>query len=111
MSTSERRLYTRLSMQAYAVNVTCRLLADGLTHRVNLVDISAGGARLRFDRPFDPERFPLGSSLSFSLENRPDQGLLQSRDAEVRWCTEQELGLRFLSPLPLGAAALQTLVG
>ena len=73
----------------------------------NVVDLSAGGARLRMHEPHAASR---GTGLTFSLNTIDDGGLLQQRPAFVRWTSDLELGIEFDPGLGVGVSTLQKLL-
>ena len=87
---ADRRAYPRV-----AVALPAFLQADGERHSVQLLDLSAGGAKLTC-----AARFPIGTAVSL------DCGTL-GRAATVRWQNDEFVGLSFDSELdPRDVAAL-----
>jgi len=104
---SERRAYKRIQLLAYACNKTCTLVLERERLIAHVVDVSAGGARLRAQNPHGASR---GLALTFSLNEVDDGGLLQLRTACVRWTSDLELGIEFDQNLGVGVSALQKLL-
>jgi hypothetical protein len=73
---------------------------------MELVDISAGGARLKLKA-----QFPLsGKGLVLSVHGVNDGGRLQNLSAQIRWRTDQEFGIQFDANLDLTVSELQRLI-
>ncbi len=75
---------------------------------LDLVDISAGGARLKAK---DPLPDFAGSRLVLSVHGVKDSGRLQNLPAQVRWRSGQEIGVQFDTKLDMAVQELQHLVG
>jgi hypothetical protein len=103
----DRREYTRIPMCAYSCGKLCSLELGGASASASLVDISAGGARLRLAAPL-PEVPAEG--LHLSVLGVADKGLLQDLPARIRWRNGQELGVKFDVALGIGLSDLQRLV-
>jgi hypothetical protein len=103
----ERRQYGRLNLLAYGQGKTCTLELDGVRCQADLIDISAGGARLKH---LPPPAIPQGKALVFSVERIDDGGLLQKLAATIRWRNGQELGIQFDTALDVAIVTLQKLV-
>lgn len=102
----DRRQFERVHIVAYGQNKTCILVLGGQRCQADLIDISAGGARIRLAAPPAFE----GKDLSFSVSGVDDKGLLQNLTAKICWQNGQELGIRFLPELETSIGALQRLV-
>lgn len=78
------------------VNATARaiLRTGGKTISAELCDISASGAKVRTNRQIAP-----GPSVQLTLPGMPPIR------AHVRWTEEEELGLSFETPIPIGLIA------
>ncbi len=104
----DRRRHPRITFKAYGLSYICALLVDGTVHEAVIVDISAGGARLR----------PLGGwaaparGQALEVDTRfPGVAVADARRRGiVRWQTGQEFGVAFDSELPYGVADLQCLL-
>jgi len=107
MECSERRQYTRFSLCAYGCDKACTVELGGSRLTADLVDISAGGARLKLSAPL-PEL--TGKELVFSVDSAPGGALLQKIPAEIRWRKGQEIGIKFGKELVIGLSDLQRLV-
>ncbi|MDR3640360.1 MAG: PilZ domain-containing protein [Humidesulfovibrio sp.] len=105
--TQERRQYGRLSLLAYGQGRICTLEFDGLRCKADLIDISAGGARLRHTPPPD---LPDAKTLVLTIHGVEDGGLLQKLSASIRWRNGQEIGVKFAQDLEVGVSTLQRLV-
>lgn len=104
---AERRKYTRVQLCAYGVDKVCIAIMGQQRCRMDLVDISAGGARLKVQTPL-PE--PVGTLLSLSVQGVADSGRLQNLSAQIRWRSGQELGIQFGTQLDIALAELQRIV-
>lgn len=104
---TERRAYTRIQLRAYACDKTCLLVIKGRHVTACLVDLSAGGARLRLPEAVE---LPRGQELAFSLNKASDGGLLQNLNATVRWQSEKDIGIQFDTVLEVGVSTLQNLI-
>jgi hypothetical protein len=104
---SERRQFGRLNLLAYGIGKQCDLLMGEMACMAELIDISAGGARLRLHAPLAVEG---GRKLVFSVQNVSDKGALQRIASTVRWQSGLEIGLRFDNELRLAVSALQKLI-
>jgi c-di-GMP-binding flagellar brake protein YcgR len=103
----DRRSYVRIPMCAYSCGKFCSVEVNGGRISASLVDISAGGARLRLSAPLpDP---PL-LALTVSVDDVPDNGLLKDLRAQIRWRCGQEIGVKFERALGIGLSDLQRLV-
>ncbi|SNR68672.1 PilZ domain-containing protein [Humidesulfovibrio mexicanus] len=104
----ERRQYGRVHLLAHGRNKTCTLEFSGQSSRAELIDISAGGARVRCSppRPGDDVR-----DVVVCVQAVNDNGLLQQLQSEIRWRDGAEYGLQFVYPLQVGLRTLQELVG
>lgn len=80
---ADRRAYPRVPVALPAF-----LQADGTRHAVQLLDVSAGGAKLNCPAP-------LAAGTAVTL----DCGVLGRRAAEVRWQNGEILGVRFEAEL------------
>ena len=78
----ERRKHVRLTIRAYGYNYECRLKHQGVTHRVHLIDIALGGARLKLLHPLPSPLPAQGATVAFSLPET-DQKLGQIGRAHV----------------------------
>ena len=106
---SERRQTPRIYLRAYAFNRHAELNKGGRVHRLTLVDISMGGARLSAAEGGVNALFNVGDSVVCSIPGISDGGKLQNLSCEVRWVDAAQIGLRFLAELSLSTAQLQQL--
>lgn len=106
---SERRQTSRIYLRAYAFNRQTEVHKDGKSHRLGLVDISMGGARLSLAQGGAGSLFSVGDTVTCSIPGVADAGKLQNLSCEVRWVDAAQLGLRFLSEISLSTAQLQQL--
>lgn len=104
-STIERRTHLR----AYAYGKICTVTTRGLKHRVDLIDISPGGSRLRFTASNVPA-LDQNEVITLSCDDPSLSGLLNAISAEVRWKSPNEIGVRFLDELPMGTSDIQRLI-
>ncbi|MCK9240826.1 PilZ domain-containing protein [Desulfocurvus sp.] len=107
-SDMERRRHLRITLKAYGLNHVCALRLDGTTREAFIVDISAGGARLR---PKDGRPAP-GRGQVLELETR-FRGVSEAdgrRRGVVRWAAGEEFGMAFDQELPYGVSDLQCLL-
>lgn len=106
-SAMERRQYGRVHLLAHGRNKTCAVEFSGQRTRAELIDISAGGARVRCSPPLP------GSDVRevvICVQGVNDNGLLQHLQGEVRWREGAEYGIQFAYPLEVGVRTLQDLV-
>jgi hypothetical protein len=94
-------------MSAYSYGKFCALDLNGVQAKASLVDISAGGARLRLTAPMQTK--PSGLVL-VSVLDVDDKGALKNLRGQIRWSTGQELGVKFDTALIIGLSDLQRLV-
>lgn len=106
-SGSERRQFGRLNLLAHGRSKVCTLEFEGGARQANLIDISAGGARIRCTPALGADV----RKLLISVNNVNDKGLLQRLESSVRWRSEQECGLQFKTELEVGLRTLQDIVG
>jgi len=107
-SAHDRRLHPRITFKAYGLAYVCALRLEGAVREALIVDISAGGARLRPRGGWPaPAR---GQALE--LDTRfPGVAVADARrQGVVRWQTGVEFGVAFDHELPYGVADLQCLL-
>jgi len=103
----ERRQFGRLHLLAYGRDKTCAIHIGGIKCQADLIDVSAGGARLKH---VPPPPLPSHPELVFSVPSLDDGGLLQNLPATVRWRNGDELGIKFDQSLDVAISTLQRLV-
>lgn len=103
---SERRQYGRLNLLAHGRGRVCTLEFEGGPWQAELIDISAGGARIRCATVLGAEV----RRLVFSVNSVDDKGLLQRLESSIRWRNEHECGLQFETQLEVGLHTLQGIV-
>lgn len=104
---TERRQFSRIHLVAHGRSKFCAVQVAHSEREAALIDISAGGARLKFPPP------PLEQAVKgvvFSVKNLDDRGLLQNLRATVRWRRDDEIGLQFEPELDVPLRVLQDLV-
>lgn len=89
LASTKRRSSPRVASNARAI-----LRTAGKTVPAELCDISASGAKIRTNRPIVP-----GPWVQLTLPGMPPIR------AHVRWVDEDELGLSFETPIPIGVIA------
>lgn len=104
----ERRRFGRVHLLAHGRDKTCAVRLVHAEREAALIDISAGGARLRF---VPPPLDPTVKGLTLSVMNLKDGGLLQGLTAAVRWRRGDEIGVQFQPELDVPLRVLQELVG
>lgn len=104
----ERRSYIRVQLLAYGQGKRCTLEIAGVRHQADLIDISAGGARLKLMQSLAASN---AKTLLFSVLDVQDDGLLQKIPATTRWYTGQEIGIQFVQELDTAVTTLQRMVG
>lgn len=104
----ERRRYGRVHLLAHGRNKTCAVRVQQTEREAALIDISAGGARLKFA---PPPLDPLVKGLQLSVKGLDDGGLLQGLPATVQWRRGDEIGVQFRAELAVALHRLQELVG
>lgn len=109
MPQSERRKHSRLELKAYGFSHVCRLRTMFGVVNVHLIDISPGGARIRF---METNAVQLTVAASVELDT-----LISARDTaldgihgQIRWMHGEECGLMFERELELAATDLQDLL-
>ncbi len=100
----ERRRHLRIQLRAYAYNQKAVVLKGGLSHSLNLVDISAGGVRIS-DAAGLADRFGVGDVLHVTFPGT--SRLPQRMESIVRWIDAAQMGLQFQAELDLGLAEIQ----
>lgn len=105
---TERRAYVRIHPRAYACEKTCTLLVEGKTVTACLVDLSAGGARLKLSMALEG---PKDQAIVFTLDDVPHKGRFSALPSRVRWRNGVEIGIQFDAPLDMGVSTLQKLIG
>ena len=105
---SERRQFGRVHLLAHGRDRTCTIVYGDTVGQAMLIDISAGGARIRCTPP-PPGLDVTQLVLHVAVVN--DAGRLQNLAGSVRWRDGTELGVQFVNELDLGVRALQDLVG
>ena len=104
----DRRLYARVQLCAYGVDTVCIVIQGQERCHLDLVDLSTGGARLKLKElapKFNDKR------LTLSVHGVKDGGRLQNLSAQIRWQSEQEIGVQFDIPLDMTITELQSLIG
>lgn len=104
----ERRQFNRLNLLAHGRGRVCTVDYQGGTGKADLIDISAGGARIKCMSPCPGEDV---RKLRLSVDGVDDKGLLQRLEGEIRWRNGQEFGIQFVRELEVGLRTLQDLVG
>jgi len=104
----ERRQFGRLNLLAYGQGKTCTLEFDGTRCQAELIDISAGGARLRWNAPQGDGTM---KHAVFSLCGGSDGGRLQGLASVIRWRHGLEIGIQFAHELDVPVSTLQKMVG
>ncbi|MBU1228569.1 MAG: PilZ domain-containing protein [Proteobacteria bacterium] len=107
-SHAERRQYTRVQLCAYGVNKMCDAVLGSLRCSMELVDISAGGARLKLKCALQESA---GGRLALSVQGVQDRGRLQNMACQIRWRTAQEIGVQFEAQLKIPLSELQRIIG
>ena len=103
----ERRQFGRVHLLAHGRGKTCTITVQGMGRKADLIDISAGGARLKLSPPpLDPGDV----KLVFSACDLDDGGLLQNLSATVQWRNGFEIGVQFRPELNASVRELQNLV-
>lgn len=103
----ERRQYDRVPLLAYGQGKNCILEIGGRNIQADLIDISAGGARVRMKAPLAAGET---KNLVFSVSAVDDKGLLQKLPAVIRWQSGPELGVQFVEQLDVAVSTLQRMV-
>lgn len=103
----ERRQFGRLNLLAYGQGKTCTLEFGGTRCQAELIDISAGGARLKWQ---GTQGDPAVKQVVFSLCGGSDGGQLQGLASVIRWRHGQELGIQFVHELEVPVSTLQKMV-
>lgn len=103
----ERRQFSRIHLMAHGRGKTCTIKVPGAERTADLIDISAGGARLKFAPP-PPEAGM--KNVVFAVNNLDDGGLLQDLPASIQWRNGLEVGVQFRPELEVSVRELQNLV-
>lgn len=104
----ERRQFGRLNLLAHGRGRVCTVEYKGGAGKADLIDISAGGARIKCIPPCPGQEI---RKVRMRVENINDNGLLQGLEGEIRWRNGQEFGIQFLPELEVSLRTLQDLVG
>ncbi|MHC1751168.1 PilZ domain-containing protein [Humidesulfovibrio sp.] len=104
----ERRQFGRLNLLAHGRGRVCTVEYKGGAGKADLIDISAGGARIKCIPPCPGEEI---RKVRLRVDNINDNGLLQRLEGEIRWRNGQECGIQFLPELEISLRTLQDLVG
>jgi hypothetical protein len=105
---TERRRFGRLNLLAHGRDRVCTIEFEGGSRKADLIDISAGGARIKCAPPCPGEHV---RKLVMRVEDVQDKGLLKGLEAEIRWRNGQEFGIQFTTALDVGVRTLQDMVG
>lgn len=103
----ERRHYARVQLCAYGINKVCIGMAGQERCSLDLVDISAGGARLKLKSGLAES---VGKDLILSVQGVQDGGRLQNLAAHIRWRDGQEIGVQFKEQLGIALSELQRII-
>jgi c-di-GMP-binding flagellar brake protein YcgR len=106
----ERRKFARIAMRAYASEHNCGVAKGSLRLKVQLIDISPGGARLKLADPLGGVPLARGDRISLDTGLKNAQDALNNLAAEVRWVGEIDFGVHFAPELDLTAGDLQRLL-
>ncbi|UZP66303.1 PilZ domain-containing protein [Desulfovibrio mangrovi] len=111
MTTShlERRKHSRLELKAYGFSHLCCVHYGGKSLEVHLIDISPGGARIRYLNAAGSRPESL-SSVHFDTKLNMNGVQLNGLGSSVRWVNGDECGLKFDRELELAASDLQLLL-
>ncbi len=107
----ERRKHLRISLKAYGFNHSCAVLFSGGKRTAQLIDITPGGARLRFEDTSMPVL--TGQPVEVLLELQSVDGIIppgRPVPSQVRWTQERELGVQFKQELDCTVSDLQRLL-
>lgn len=107
MDYAERREYERIRPRAYGVDTACTVVVAGATVTGELIDISAGGARLKLPGC----TAATGQAVTLTVQCGTETLALRGLAGDIRWVSAPEVGVRFNERLELGVTALQKLVG
>lgn len=105
----DRRKHTRLELKAYGFNHLCRLQHGSSSIEVYLIDISPGGARVRFHSATSVRPEVL-STVHFDTGLSMNGRTLNGLQSAVRWIAGQECGLMFTQELDVASTDLQVLL-
>jgi hypothetical protein len=105
----ERRKFTRITMRAYAFEHHCGVAKGSLQLKVQLIDISPGGARLKLTAPLGGVPLARGDRVTLDTGLKSARGPLDNLASEVRWVGEIDFGVQFAPELDLTAGDLQRL--
>ena len=104
----ERRQFSRVNLLAHGRGRVCTVEYQDGAGKADLIDISAGGARIKCIPPCPGEAI---RKIRLRVENINDNGLLQRIEGEIRWRNGNEFGIQFNPELDVGVRTLQDLVG
>ncbi len=105
----DRRKHSRLELKAYGFRHVCRVQHGGRNLEVHLIDISPGGARIRFLNGADT-RPAIQAAVYFDTMLNMNGVKLNGLGSSVRWVSGDECGLMFERELELAASDLQLLL-
>ena len=92
----ERRIEDRIGLVDIKV---CLNTEEGKIMDCSLLDVSSSGARLQV--PPETKRCKGGEKVTIQAACLPLGSLYNNREAFVIWADEQQLGMRFTTPLAL----------
>jgi len=96
-----------MNLLAHGRDRICVLEFEGGPGKAGLIDISAGGARIKCSPPCPGENV---RTLVMRVEDVQDNGLLKGLECEIRWRSGQEFGVQFTAELNVGLRTLQDIV-
>jgi len=101
----QRRIDERIGLAAIKV---CLNTEDGKILNCNLLDVSAGGARLQL--PSGAIRRKGGEKVMIQAATLPLGSMFNNRQALVIWADGEQLGMRLVLPLALPEDELRKLL-
>jgi len=105
----ERREAPRVCVPDDALLHRGRVQTQTMCMDVCIVNISRGGARLRYDPEVGQTPF-IGERLLFNAQLQPFGELSRYRPSTVRWCKNAEFGLAFDHPLSLSVPDIMCII-
>ncbi len=106
----DRRFYPRIDLRAFKLSHKVVVERKGRRFSMALVDISAGGARLRYLHEQDKGEVQQGEIVTFFGQLRRDSEFPESIQSEVRWTGGPLFGVLFARPVDLGVRGLKELL-
>ena len=97
----------RISFKAYGFNHGGEIYCDGDNHRILLIDVNSGGARLRCLDIRTVNMLQIGNSYDITIDVFAQYMKKDYLSCIVRWKDAQEMGVQFVPALPFTVGELK----